>query len=114
MCNKVLTPASEAKTLDFKDAYEHHMLEPMTFQEEYNCEDPEQWAKLHAAIQKEFKNMNNHGVWCKLKQSIIPSGQCCIKSKWVFKIKRDGMFWARLIACRYSQILGIDFIKNYS
>jgi len=114
MHNQVLMPASETKTLDFKDAFKHHMLKPTTFQEAYNHKDPEQHAKWCATIWKELKDMNNCGVWHKVKQSVIPSGQCCIKSKGVFKIKRDGVFWARLIACRYSQILGIDFIKNYS
>ncbi len=45
---------------------------------------------------------------------MIPSGRHCIKSMWVFKIKRDGMFQARLIACRYSQILGVNFTENYA
>jgi len=56
--------------------------------------------------------MNNCRVWHKVKQSVIPHGQCCIKFKWVFKIKRDGAFQAKLVACRYSQILGINFTKN--
>jgi len=112
MHNQVLMPASETKTLDFKDAFEHHMLEPTTFQEAYNHKDPEQQAKWHATIWKEFKDMNNHGVWWKVKQLVIPRGWHCINSKWVFKIKRDGMFQARLVACRYSQILGVNFTKN--
>jgi len=73
-CNQVLAPASKTKSLDFEDAFEHHMLEPTTFHEAYNHEDPEQRAKWHATIWKEFKDMNNHGVWCKVKQSVIPSG----------------------------------------
>jgi len=61
MCNEVLTPASETKTLNFEDTFEHHMLKPTTFQEAYNHKDPEQHAKWHAIIQ-EFKDMNNCGV----------------------------------------------------
>jgi len=57
--NQVLMPASEIKTLDFEDAFEHHMLKPMMFQEAYSHKDPEQCAKWHATIQKEFKDMNN-------------------------------------------------------
>ncbi len=113
-CNEVLTPASETKTLDFEDAFEHHMLKPTMFQEAYNHEDPKQCAKWCAAIWKEFKDMNNHGVRRKVKQSVIPSGRHCIKSKWVFEIKRDRLFQARLVTCRYSQILGINFTKNYA
>jgi len=49
-----------------------------------------------------------------VKQSVIPNGCHCIKSKWVFKIKRDGMFRARLIVCGYSRIPGVDFAENYA
>jgi len=97
--NQVLVPPSESEQLDFPGAFEHHMVEPTTFQEAYNHEDPEQRAKWHAAIHKEFKDMNNRGVWRKVKRSTIPQGHQCIKSKWVFKIKRDGVFQARLVAC---------------
>ncbi len=58
--------------------------------------------------------MTNCGIWRKVKHSIIPKGHWCIKSKWVFKIKRDGIFRARLVACGYSQIPGVDFTENYA
>ncbi len=35
-------------------------------------------------------------------------------SKWVFKIKWKGVYQARMIACGYSQIPGMDFTENYS
>jgi hypothetical protein len=38
----------------------------------------------------------------------------CIKYKWLFDIKRDGTFHARLVACRYSQVPGVDFKESYS
>jgi hypothetical protein len=37
-----------------------------------------------------------------------------VKNKWIFKIKRDGVFRARLLACGYSQVLGIDFTDRYT
>ncbi len=37
-----------------------------------------------------------------------------MKSKWVFKVKRNGVFRSRLVACGYSQIPGVDFTENYS
>jgi len=41
MRNQVLTPANnELHTLDFKEAFKQHMLEPMTFEEAYHHEDP--------------------------------------------------------------------------
>ena len=58
--------------------------------------------------------MNKHHVWQKIKRSQIPSDQRCVKSKWVFKIKRNGVYRARIVACGYSQIPGVDFSENYS
>ena len=53
-------------------------------------------------------------VWRKIKRSEMPSGRQCVKHKWVLEIKRNGVFLARLVACVYSQIPGIDFQDIYS
>ena len=37
-----------------------------------------------------------------------------MKSKWVSNVKRDGTFKARLVACGYTQIPGIDFNESHS
>jgi len=58
--------------------------------------------------------MINWGVWHKVKRSSIPNGRRCIKCKWIFKVKRDGVFRARLVACGYSQIPGVDYSENYA
>ena len=48
--------------------------------------------------------MNNRGVWRKIKRSDVPKGRRLVKYKWVFDIKRNGRFRARLVVCGYSQI----------
>jgi len=60
--------------MDFEATYKHHMIEPTTFNQAYNHEDPKQCAKWHEAIKKVFRDMTNQGVWCKVKCSIIPKG----------------------------------------
>ncbi len=41
--NQVLTPSvNEVETLNFKAAFEHHLIEPTTFDEVYNHKDPKQ------------------------------------------------------------------------
>ena len=37
-----------------------------------------------------------------------------MKHKWVFEIKRNGVFRSRLVACGYSQVPGVDFQDIYS
>ena len=37
-----------------------------------------------------------------------------IGCKWVFKIKIDGTYRARLVALGYSQVPGVDFTDNFA
>jgi Reverse transcriptase (RNA-dependent DNA polymerase) len=53
-------------------------------------------------------------VWKKVKQSSIPKFRRCIKCKWVFDVKHNGVFRACLVACGYSQIPGVDLQEAYS
>jgi len=108
MKNHVIEPVNVG------NAFEQRHIEPTTFWEAYDHPNPKQHAKWRAAIQKEFHNMNQQGVWCKVHRSSIPKGWQCIQSKWVFKIKRNGVFCARLVACGYSQIPGVDFTENFA
>jgi len=64
----------EIKQLDLANTFEHHLIEPTTFQDTYNHLDPSQRKKCHEAIKKEFRDMTRHGVWCKVKHSMIPQG----------------------------------------
>ena len=95
-------------------ATEEHYDEPTTFREAWDHPDPIQREKWRAAIRLEFTNMNRRQVWRTIKRSDMPRGRRCVKHKWVFKIKRDGRFRARLVACGYSQIPGVDYTENYS
>jgi hypothetical protein len=58
--------------------------------------------------------MIRQGVWVNVNQSSVPQGRKLTESKWVFKEKCDGRFWARLVCLGYSQIPGVDFSNNYA
>ena len=86
--------------------------EPKTYEQAWNHQDPVQRKKWREAIVKERGDMETRVVWKRVKRSNIPSNKRCVKCKWVFKIKRDGTFRARLVACGCSQIPGVDFFRK--
>ena len=88
--------------------------EPTSFDEAWNCQDHVDRYKWRSAIQKEFNDMESKKVWEIVKKEDIPKDRRCIKCKWIFKMKRNGVFRARLVACGYSQIPGIDFNESYA
>jgi len=88
--------------------------EPKSYEEAWYHNDPKQRVKWRAAITKEFGDMAKRVVWTVIERKAMPVGCRCVKCKWVFKIKRNGVFRARLVACGYSQIPGVDFTENYS
>jgi Reverse transcriptase (RNA-dependent DNA polymerase) len=53
-------------------------------------------------------------VWQKIKKALVPKGHQCVKHKWVFDIKRNGVFRAQSVACGYSQVIGVDFTEVFS
>ena len=114
--------------MDMKDAFKsieeiepkQHILttneekEPVTFRQAWDHPNPESRKKWQEAIRKELHDMNNRKVWRKIKRNQIPQGRRCVKNKWVFKIKRNGTFRARLVACGYSQVPGEDFSEHFA
>jgi Reverse transcriptase (RNA-dependent DNA polymerase) len=58
--------------------------------------------------------MESKKVWEIIKEEGIPEGRRTIKNKWIFKIKQNGIFRARLVACGYLQVPGIDFNESFA
>ena len=88
--------------------------EPRNFQEAWNHPDEYQREKWREAIRKEFRDMIRRGVWRMMKRRDLPNGRKCAKCKWVWKIKRNGVFRARLVVCGYSQIPGVDYQEHFA
>jgi hypothetical protein len=57
--------------------------------------------------------MEDKGVYKKIEKSELPDNRVCVKNKWIFKMKRNGIFRARLVACGYSQVPGIEFQESF-
>jgi hypothetical protein len=57
--------------------------------------------------------MEKNQVWEVMKKEEIPQDRRTIKYKWIFKIKRNWVFRARLLACCNSQIPGVNFNESF-
>jgi len=71
---------------------------PETWNEAWNHPCPFQRKLWRDAIQKELDKMESNKVCRKCNKSDLPAGRRPIKRKWVFDTKRNGVFWARLVA----------------
>jgi hypothetical protein len=58
--------------------------------------------------------MTKRGVWEVIDEKDVPNDQRCTKNKWIFKVKRNGVFRARLVACSYSQVPGVNFTESFA
>ena len=54
------------------------------------------------------------GVWRHVKSEDCPNDCRLVGCRWVFKMKRNGVYCVRLVAKGFSQIPGVDFTDNYS
>jgi hypothetical protein len=60
--------------------------------EAIKSEKKEYQIKWKSAINKELKEMEKRGVWEIIDERNIPINRQCIKNKWIFKVKRNGIF----------------------
>ena len=88
--------------------------EPESFQEAWWGPDLIEREKWQEAICLEFKKMLDMGVWRNVKRRDCPNDCRLVVCKWVFKVKRNGVYCARLVAKGFSQIPGMEFTDDYS
>jgi hypothetical protein len=88
--------------------------EPSSFEEAINCENKDDQEAWKEAIEKELNKMTKRGVWEVIDEKDVPNDRLCIKNKWIFKAKRNGVFRSRLVACGYSQVSGVDFTDSFA
>ena len=88
--------------------------EPKTFREAWHYPVESERNSWRAAIRKEIRSMIERGVWRKTDRKKIPNNRRLVGNKWVFKIKRDGIYRARLVALGCSQIPAEDYTDNFA
>ena len=75
-----------------QEQYKDYFTVPETWNEAWNHPCPFQRKLWRDAIQKELEKMESNKVYRKCNKSDLPAGRKPIKCKWVFDIKRNGVF----------------------
>ena len=76
--------------------------EPETFNKAWDNPNATSHMKLWKVFCKVFADTNKQQIWCMTSKSLVPPYCRCMKNKWVFKIKCNGVYKVCLIALRYS------------
>ena len=88
-------------------------MEPNTYDEAMSSTESKNWKK---AIDEEIHSFEENQAWILVDK---PSNHPIVKSKWVFKTKKDSdgnisCYRARLVAKGYSQHFGIDYNETFA
>ena len=94
-------------------SYADTLRTPKTLSEAIHLPEAKDWKK---ATDLEYNQLLNFGTWTLVP---LPPSRKAIKSKWVFRIKRNSKdevekFKSRLVACGYSQKEGVDYTETFS
>lgn len=82
----------------------------LTYQEAVQGEDKEKWLQ---AIEEEKRSLSENDTWIYVDKNIVKDKKV-LTSKWVFKVKDDGKYKARLVIRGFEQQYGIDFHETFS
>ena len=81
---------------------------PNTVAEALSRTDADKWQQ---AIDEEVAAIRAHDVWSECE---LPAGKQALPTRFVFEVKRDGRYKARLVAGGHRQQHGLDFEETYA
>ena len=81
---------------------------PEWFNDTWYNDNPKLQLQWREAIKKEFENVEKNHVWRVMKKTDVPENRRLLGAKWVFEVKKNGIFKARLVAQSFSQISGVN------
>lgn len=107
------SPESKLQPNSFNLIHFAYFAEPTSVKEATQGNEAEQW---NGAMHEEMDSLLHNQTWTLTE---LPPGRKAIRSKWVFKLKRDqqgniARYKARLVAKGCSQVKGIDYDETFS
>lgn len=82
----------------------------LTYEEAVNSEDRDKWKQ---AIQEEIDSLKKNQTWSYIDKDKVTNKKV-LSSRWVFRIKEDGHYKARLVIRGCEQEYGTDYNETYS
>ena len=82
-----------------------------TFKEAMWLPEAQQWKD---ASEREMKSLQDLNVYTPVPRSAVPSGKKDVGTKWVYKVKPNNTFKARLVAQGWNQVPGNDCGSTFS
>ncbi|KAJ8884471.1 hypothetical protein PR048_016328 [Dryococelus australis] len=83
----------------------------LSYKETISGEDKDKWLQV---IEEEKSSLKKNGVFQFVNGKGIPRNQKLLSSRWVFKIKNDNRYKARLVTCGYEPKAGLDYSVTFS
>ena len=71
---------------------------PKTFVKAWNHEDNYLRGKWIDAIKEELEHLEKNKVWRVMTKDQVPADRRLLGTRWLFKVKKNGIFEARLVA----------------
>eukprot|EP00903_Cladosiphon_okamuranus_P012044 g11309.t1 len=84
---------------------------PNTFKQAMSSPQSAQWDK---AMRKEFSSLQDHDVADLIPISSVPASCSIIGTRWVYRVKTDGRFKARVVVQGWAQRHGIDCFTTFA
>lgn len=113
-----LRPRGQIRPPEVYDDYHMNLTEVslgqssvmLSFSDAVSCDEKNKWLK---AINEEKRSLSLNQTW-KYVPVKEASGRKILSSKWVFKVKENGVYKARLVVRGFQQESGVDYQETYS
>ena len=104
----ILVDQKDLKIIKIRSKFDNPIRYPKSYFEAIDSEESDKWK---AAMNYEYNSLMKHNTWTLVEHK---NADKVIDVKWIYRIKPDGRYKARLVAFGYTQERGVDYDQIYS